>query len=547
MPLRLALPLLFLTLLAPAARSWTPQTGSFSTQATQGFQWVGSAEVVSERFEITVHRDYLDVEHELEIAARGGWSAPQQHADKLEIIGKITLEKGASVVGILAWYKDLLLKGKLKPKLEARKQYEEVVDRNVTAPPPPRDPVLLEKARTGDAYDLSIFPIQWGKSRKIRIRYLIPGREGRMAYPHAFSDNATALVKPGPGIAGFRIHSDGERSEIADAPVRLQAPTYNLQYQYWQPEGILPLFLEPQVVAKPGSRVMTGSFTGHKFQGHMAHWFLRVPADLLKGTEYNPESDRILATLGTVPDTCTVAIPALPDTANGESDIRVFHKEAPAPKIRWILKRGSAAVRTLPEDAAVEQAQDGLLYARSFGNVPFFPMASVMPPSVGLALGLIDARYSLVALEQDAIAPADAAGYAAGGVPTLLPADIFPAANEAYDQPLMSWLIERGLTRDKLLQATRVASTAALPAGLRISVREGMLRVEIDPALRRQGQSLELSVHDMSGRMLRAWKAGDLSSGAITWSPVAGSNASATYVIKARMGGRSWSRIIRIP
>jgi hypothetical protein len=291
---------------------------------------------------------------------------------------------------------------------------------------------------------------------------------------------------------------------------------------------------------------MVGSFTGHKFQGHMAHWFLQIPPELLKGAQYNPESDRILATLGNIPDTCTVIVPAPSETGGGESSIRVYHRQSPAPKIRWVLKRGGEAARTFQEEAVAEQAPDGLLYARSFGNVPFFPMASTMPPSIGLALGLIDPRYSLVALEQDAIAPADAAGYAAGGVPTLLPADLFPAANEAYDQPLMSWLIERGLTREKLLHATRLVQAGSLPAGLRVSVRDGMLRVEIDPALVRQGKTLELSVHDLSGRQVRAWQSGEMASGAVSWSPGSVSNTSATYVLRAVSGGRTWSQVFRI-
>lgn len=547
MPASPAPSLLLFALLATATQAASPQGGTFASRATQGFQWQGPAEVVSEHYDITVHRDFLDVELELEIAARGGWSSPQ-HPDKLEITGNITLERGSSVVGILVWYKAMLLKGKLKPKVEARKQYEEVVDRNVTIPPPPRDPVLLERVRGEDAYALSVFPVEWGKSRRIRLRYLIPAREWRLPYPHALSPLATATVKAGPGIAGFRIQSQEQLSEIADSPVRLQAPAYHLQsYRSWPPgDGIIPLFLVPHVEATPGSKVILGSFTGHRFQGHMAHWFLQAPAGLLQGAEYDPSTDSILATLGSAPDTCTVVIPPEADGA-GSSSLRIYHREEPRATVRWVLQRGNEALRVLVEEAKVERAPDGLQYARSFGGAPFYPMTSTMPPSLGLALGLIDSRYSLVALEQDAIAPADAAGYAARGVPMLAASDIFPSADEAYDQPLMAWLIERGWTREKLLQVTRLGPPGGMPAGIRFSVAGGILRVEIDPALRSGGASLVLAVHDLSGRRVHAWRTQELATGAVAWGPAPGSKASAPYVLRLVSGGRTWSQAFRIP
>lgn len=548
MPSRYFPSLMLVVFMASGSGAVGPQQGAFSSRSTQGWQWTGPAEILEERMEITVHRDFLDVEHELVLSARGAWG-PQQHADKLEILGNITLERGASVVGILVWYKHLLLKGKLKPRVEARKQYEEVVERNVTVPPPPRDPVLLEKGRGEDAYDISIFPVEWGKSRRIRLRYLIPARDGRLPYPHAFSSLSTAVVKPGQGTAGFRIQSDEQLSEAADVAVRLQAPAYRLHAQQsWPPEeGLLPRFLVPQEKAAKGSRVLVGSFTGHIFEGHMAHWFLEVPSDLLKGAEYDARTDRILATLGSAPDTCVLELPGPSEQGPGGGSLRIYHRDSLTARIRWTLRRGGQTIRSLDETAALERAQDGIQYARSFGGLPFYPMASTMPPSLGLALGFIDRRYSLVALEQDALAPADAAGFAAEGVPTLGPSDLFPDPKEAYDQPLMAWLIERGWTREMLLQPTRLGPMQGLPAGLRFTVRDGRLEVEIDPALRRAGKSLELAVHDLSGRRVHAWHSQELAAGRVSWAPVRGHSASASYVLRAVAGGRTWSLAFRIP
>lgn len=77
----------------------------------------------------------------------------------------------------------------MKTKDFARKQYEEVVDRNSTVPPRPHDPVLLELVGDNN-YDISIFPLGWGGTRKLRIRYLIPSIGNTTGYPYAFSDHA---------------------------------------------------------------------------------------------------------------------------------------------------------------------------------------------------------------------------------------------------------------------------------------------------------------------------------------------------------------------
>ena len=144
-------------LLLSGAHAIGLQHGLFRSQSTQGTPWQGTAEITREHFAVTVYPDYLDVELEWEFTVGG--TAPAEYADALEIVGNLNLVHNSVVVGMITWYKDMVLKGKLKTNDVAREQYEDVVQRSSDAPPPPRDPVLLERVRD-DNYDISIFPVE---------------------------------------------------------------------------------------------------------------------------------------------------------------------------------------------------------------------------------------------------------------------------------------------------------------------------------------------------------------------------------------------------
>ena len=158
----------------------------FGLRQTQGTTWWGgSAELSSLTRKITIHEYFIDVEEDVEFKTSG--SPPPNNPNTLEITGTFFLPTQSVVTGVLIWDGDNILKGKLKSKTEARNQYEEVVDRNTSPPPRPRDPIIIEKTGisswwsnvtqeygTHDEYRFSIYPVSWGKSRRIRIRYLCP-------------------------------------------------------------------------------------------------------------------------------------------------------------------------------------------------------------------------------------------------------------------------------------------------------------------------------------------------------------------------------------
>ncbi|MBN1757525.1 MAG: T9SS type A sorting domain-containing protein [Chitinispirillaceae bacterium] len=254
------------------------QHGLFRSQSTQGEQWMGTAEIISEHYEITVYADYLDVE--LEWVFKAGGTEPDSFQNALEIVGNLNLEDNSVVVSMLVWYKDMILKGKLKTNEVARDEYEQVVERDADAPPPPRDPVLLEMIRD-DNYDISIFPIEFGGTRKVRIRYLIPGITVngviKIGYPHAFTSDATVAVKKGPGVEGYRLETTEVLPFILDNSdfVELSRADYCFQpYGGTGGCGAALMRIVPIVSPAPeGSRLFVSDFSTEtfNFNGTMAH------------------------------------------------------------------------------------------------------------------------------------------------------------------------------------------------------------------------------------------------------------------------------------
>ena len=103
---------------------------------------------------------------------------PGNDANTLEIVGNFTLPEGAAITGSLLWDGDRMLEGKLLDRKTADSLYENMVERNSTPPPRPRDPLILEL--TGkDTYRLRIYPVRLGHARHFRLRYQLPPRIGQ--------------------------------------------------------------------------------------------------------------------------------------------------------------------------------------------------------------------------------------------------------------------------------------------------------------------------------------------------------------------------------
>ncbi|HEX2956957.1 MAG TPA: hypothetical protein VHO70_08990 [Chitinispirillaceae bacterium] len=185
------------------------QRGIFRCQATQGKQWWGESSIVSEHFTIKVMPSYIDVTLDWELDCKGT-TVPDSFKDVIEIVGNINLAQDAAVTGLLLWNGDEILKAKLKPLPLARKQYETVVDRNVVVPPRPKDPLILEYGWGKDNYDIKIFPVSLGKTRRLRLRYVVPAINTKgcadIPFPSPFNASvATYTIALGPGVSNFKL------------------------------------------------------------------------------------------------------------------------------------------------------------------------------------------------------------------------------------------------------------------------------------------------------------------------------------------------------
>ncbi len=263
------------------------QHGLFRSQSTQGTSWQGTAEIIQERYDITVYADYLDVE--LEWVFKVGGTEPDSFANALEIVGNLNLADKSTVTGMITWYKGEILQGKLKTVDVAREQYEEVVQRDSDIPPPPRDPVLLEWIRD-DNYDISIFPVEFGGTRKVRFRYLIPAfsHDGvnKIDYPHAFSSNAEVSIKKGRGIKGYKIETSQLIGPLMDNRNRVALSRTDYAFESharWRSQVPRISRIIPVLYGKTrGSVIYSGAFSTPGFKGEMSHITTMSGEDALK-------------------------------------------------------------------------------------------------------------------------------------------------------------------------------------------------------------------------------------------------------------------------
>jgi hypothetical protein len=249
------------------------QHGVFRSQSTQGAPWQGTATITKEHYDITVYPDYLDVE--MEWVFEVGGNKPDSFTNALEIVGNINLVEKSTVVGMLTWHKGKILKGKLKTDSVAREQYENVVDRSSVRPMPPRDPVLLEYGWGIDNYDISIFPVEFNGTKKVRIRYVIPAFSingtNKILYPYAFTQNATVDIKKGSGTQGYIIETDLSKKQFSNSEPVVLGNEYSLQ-AYGGTAGQRITYVVPVLSNMGnGSTIYSGSFSTPSFSGQMYH------------------------------------------------------------------------------------------------------------------------------------------------------------------------------------------------------------------------------------------------------------------------------------
>lgn len=412
-------------LMAPA------ETGAeMNWRTTHGTAEGGTVKLVYSQIKVKVTPAYLDVEEEAEVLAVGGPIAGGD-ARSLEIFGQFNMVPGATVVSFLLWNGDILLKARLKGTVMAREDYEKVVDRNTTPPPRPRDPALIEALGDGN-YNLFIYPVNAGKSRRMRIRYHIPAQmaEGgvmlrlRSIFPPQIADNPGRIQvkwERGGGEEEWVLYTDNRAQALS-------LPSTSLI------QSAADVYLTQKVPAR--ALAATTSFGEGSFLGKYIAMHFQVPEKI---TNY--------PALSSTPNYSVVAILrngadqyALDVSCEAQNGLRcdpvVFHgksSQAWSPDVEWKLYNGAgrelASVTTSPQ---VYRVQDDttqvVLWAGS--SLPF---AETRERWLGFKYGFVDPTASLLALEQDLLPAALVPLYTASGVPRLTRGDIFaPDTNDVF-------------------------------------------------------------------------------------------------------------------
>jgi hypothetical protein len=265
------------------------QHGVFRSQSTQGSPWQGTATITDERYDITVYPDYLDVELQW-IFKASGTTEPDSFKDAIEIVGNFNIVANSTITSMITWYNGKILKGKLKTDSVAREQYEKVVDRSSDRPPPPRDPVLIEYGWGEDNYDISIFPVSFNGTRQIRFRYLIPAFSvngvNKIAYPHAFTENATVTIRKGAGVENYYIETGVKRTQYDNnEPVVLNDKDYGLMAYGGRSASPTISYIVPVLPQAPnGSVIYSSNFSTPAFSGEMSHVITMTAKEALKHT-----------------------------------------------------------------------------------------------------------------------------------------------------------------------------------------------------------------------------------------------------------------------
>jgi hypothetical protein len=536
-----------------AGLGFAEQSADFQWQATQGMASSGSVRMVKEKITITVQPDHLDVEHEMELVTQVSWGEPEfRHS--LEILGNLFMEKKAVFTGLLLWNGEKILKGKLQTREMARRKYEEVVERNVKNPPPPRDPAILEKVSENE-YRLSIFPVSLNGFRRIRLRYLIPSQlsEGQqsMPFPNAFSGIASVTVRGGVGLNGYAIVSKNAENQTRSvktedgvtAPITLDPVAFN-QFQPWffiSRDAFSIRHITPLFGTSKGSRLVMGSEEiglGNGWSnGFAAHLIFQIPSEIAD----LPSQSRtqILAKIRTETDSIQKEL-VIDSTRPGIiEELRVFSRSAFKKEIVWQAYSEDKLITEVIETPTTATVQDGLQFFRTFGNLPFYPMVKSLPTALAPAWGFIDARYALLALEQDTLPSALASEYAKAGVPGLNATDIFKEDGDLDSLPISAWLMQKNIVLEDLLKPVSVRVLAGLPKGIRWSFQDGSIHIHVDASMR--AGDIRIHLYGMDGKKLKQWVAGDLHSGSVHWNPKANGYAQGQALLRIAAGANVWS------
>jgi hypothetical protein len=412
--------------------SLSTYAGQITWQTTRAGSNGGSCQLESNKIKLTVSPFHVDVEEEAVIATRGSvnWGDP----NTLEIVGEFTLTKGTAFRSLLLWNGQRILKAKLKERNAADSAYQQVVDREI-----PRDPALVEM--TGDnTYRFRIYPVGINGSRKIRVLYSVPyqvyneGPQFRITTVFTAGADQTPTqipveIRNSAQTKGNYILSYGSIRKTVDFGATYQIPFGNLvQVQsYWngwyynQQTAVQPLILTPDTVTT--SMAYTTKVDSGRAAGNYATIFASRPDSITAAiNELYPDG---------APDNLSLEAKVIAgDNAyitdfNGQSFLGIYLKSTTSwdGTVTWKLfnEKGKEIYRCRQTYTPLTDTLTKRMLPLVWGAK--YSLAENLG-NLGALYGFVDRQMSLLALESDTLAKADADKYALMGVPPLKPEEI---------------------------------------------------------------------------------------------------------------------------
>jgi hypothetical protein len=419
---------LLLTIIAVSPSAWA----TLISRTTHGTQWSGTAALVSDIMRVTVHQAYLDIEEDLVLAPRG--TTPSGDQATLEICGEFSLPSGSAITGVLIWNGSTILKGKLKARADAVAQYEDVVDRQPAPPPRPRDPVMIECV-SPDRYNLSVYPVRWGGSRKIRVRYLVPHRyvDGGLAMPLRFPFADQVTQRPQLIQVQFKPTDDVTAILLSDGAARSSVSLPSINFKSYSTD------LSVSIPGMPQSVVVHTHLAAGYWQGHYAMFSTIVPYVLRSDAE-SAGATQISLSIRSENETYNFDV----TNASGTFTFAGHSKAVWNSTVQWSLQNDQGDVL-----GTYQQKLDALSCPKDTGLVKLwaasaFPFSQVFTlGGLGALYGIVDQDYALLALEDDTVGAELQALLADSGLPFLDSSEIFapdPDAQAPDDNPTVAEL-----------------------------------------------------------------------------------------------------------
>jgi hypothetical protein len=547
-----------------------PGHGTFRSQSTQGPTWVGTATIIKENMVVTVYPNYLDVELEWVFKADG--TTPEQYADALEIVGNLTLERGSVVVGMLVWYKDKILKAKLKQKKWARIAYEQVVDRNSPVPPRPRDPVIFEKVHD-DNYDISIFPVAFQGTRRLRMRYLVPlymngdetfpqfGRYGHFYFINSYTPTGVITIKKGIGIERFSVTSfyssvapTYSKDSITDSITIAQStnPFYTISPKIaMDTMDANKTFIN---VCTTNSLILPGEFARiNNFAVLRIIDSIKTHFSLLGSKNDSGGTVNIFASIGNGAASCSTGVTETMNNILNVNDahwrmpIYVYSRTPINHKITWQVFYNGELFFKDSELTLYTESKSALVESKLYASNNMLSIEKALPKSMAATFGFVDTSYAFLALEKDSLSHQLTDTYELSGVPLCDQGDIIADSSDTALIPAEGLFEENFMLWHTAIKNKTMVLMKDLFNLFHCFFKNNKLIIHIDYSLYNGHSPFEISIYSIDGKCLMKWNNSTIGNArTLEWSPHENGVVSRSVIVRVRMGSIVQSKTIPI-